>query len=185
MGLMSGHEREWLRLMLENDEMVKSLGIDPDMDAKLKEQFIDIILNDPGFDINTFMEASSEPDFDTNCLESVKDDDESPCDWLVREAIEDLGNSIYDFEIGEEIYYSDLKVGERYLLTFPNDNTAVVELTNILRNQYTVDDYIFLNIDGAEMLANSAKSNSFIGNGEFPLPVSLMTTTRFNILKFG
>lgn len=183
MGLMSGHEREWLRLMLENDEMVKSLGIDPDMDAKLKEQFIDIILNDPGFDINTFMGASSEPDFDTNCLESVKDDDESPCDWLIREAIEDLGDSIYDFEIGEEIYYSDLKVGDRYLLTFPNDNTAIVELKHILKNSLG-DDYIFMNIHGAEKLTEASPNNDNIGSDEFPLPAQLLDATRFNILKF-
>ena len=87
MGLMSEHEREWLRLMLENDEMVKSLGIDPNLSAELKEQFINLMLNDPEFDITTFMEAATDSDFDTNCLESVKDDDESPCEWLLREAI--------------------------------------------------------------------------------------------------
>ena len=92
-------------------------------------------------------------------------------------------NNSYNFEVGEEIYYSDLKVGERYLITFPNDNIAVVELKRILKNSLG-DNYNILNIRGAEKLTEAGAYGDNIASDEFPLPELLFKVTKFNILKF-
>lgn len=110
-----------------------------------------------------------------------KEEDISLYDWMLRETTEDSDTSAEKFIMGNTIDGRDLVVGEYYMMSFPADTRSVVKLVRILKNSLG-DDYVFENISGAESLAS--KSSSFnVNPNEFPLPVQILGSIRFNELK--
>ena len=189
MGLMSGNEKDWLRLMLDEDELYIKMGLPTNLSSEDKDILVQRLLGSPEF--MTYMDNDGEVSLADLIGEKTfiypddeKRDDESPSDWLIRSAISEMdldGDISIPSKVGPEIQGYNLILNKYYLMTFPNGNVATVKLNRIIENSLG-NDYIFENHGGAEALAE--KSNSrYVGTNEFPLPQQFIAKTKFNILN--
>ena len=194
MGIMTGNEEAWLRMMLEDLSMLKQMGLPTNLNEEQKDEIIQQMLGSTDLmeqlareddeALNTIM--NEHHNFEE--LNDKKPENEKPCDWMLREAVEDMGIELKDHSkssvpsnVGAEIPGHNLLEGKFYLLTFPNGIEAKVKLSRILTNSLG-NDYIFENHGGAEGLTEKSNS-SLVGKNEFPLPEQLLSATKFNILK--
>ena len=181
---MSNNEESWLRMMLDDDDIVMKMGLPVGMTDNQKNTVIETILNNESFmeqlAIEDAMATKSFLESDT-----TKPSDKTPCEWLVDEALADIDNSVQtiseNFSIGKEISPFNIEVKGAYIITFPNGKECKVILNKILPNSMG-DDYIFENISGAESLVEVSTS-SLIPPNCFPIPYQLLITTKFNLLK--
>ena len=182
MGIMSGNEEAWLKLMLQDSKILEELNLPSNMTDEEVSNVIEMILNSS----EAMAELHKQDEEALENLGSVfteKSEDETPCDWMVREAMGELGFETEElkFKLCEEVVGSKLVTDNYYQITFPSDKTAVVKLNRIMPNSFG-DDYVFENISGAENL--TAKANSgLVGMNEFPLPEQLLSVTTFHRLE--
>ncbi len=197
MGIMTGNEEVWLRMMLEDKGMLTQMGLPSSMTEAEKNQVIEAMMGNSEF--MTKLAQEDEEAFnglmaDNNNFEepdTEKLENESPCDWMIREALEEVETHSHNLSMVEEALFNkgleqgaqingnSLKVGELYQITFPNGNTAKVKLNRIMTNSFG-DDYIFENISGAEKLVSKS---AFSISNEFPLPQQLLSATTFHTLS--
>lgn len=188
MGIMTGNEEAWLRMMLDDKAMLTQMGLPMSMTDAEKNQVIEAMMGNSDF----MSQLGQQDEAAYNSLmsehnnfeepKSEKSEDESACDWMVREAIVDMDGHI-DIDTDnltpqKEISGSDLLVDGFYQITFPNGNTAKVRLVRIMKNSFG-DDYIFENLGGAEKLVSKS---AFSITNEFPLPQQLLSVTKFHTL---
>ncbi len=188
MGIMTGNEEAWLRMMLDDKAMLTQMGLPMNMTEAQKEEVIGAMMGNDGF--MTQLAEQDEAVFNTLMTEHNNFEEpelgrnkgESPCDWMVREALSEMEDTI---EIATEhltpkleIRGTDLQVDGFYQITFPNGNTAKVRLARIMKNSFG-DDYIFENLGGAEKLVSKS---AFSTTNEFPLPQQLLSATQFHTL---
>ena len=194
MGIMTGNEEAWLRMMLDDISVLKQMGLPSNLNESQKDEIIQQMLGSP--DLMNQLAQEDEEAMHTIMNEHhvfkepdhKKLENEKPTDWMIREAVEDMGIELKDHSknsipsiVGAEIQGYNLIEGKYYLLTFPNGIKATVKLARILTNSMG-DDYVFENFGGAEGLTKKSNSH-LIGKNEFPLPQQLLTATKFNILK--
>jgi len=189
MGLTEGNEKGWLRLMLNEEDMCKSMGLPVNLSDEDKDILVERLLNSPEF--MNFVDMEGEESLlsilgETEYIhpDDTKREDESASDWLIRSAISemDLEDDLsIPSNVGPEIQGYNLILDKFYLMTFPNGRVATVKLNRVMENSLG-NDYIFENHGGAEELAE--KSNSrFVNLNEFPIPQQFLNKTKFNILN--
>jgi len=189
MGMMTGNEKAWLRMMLDEEAMCVKMGLPTDLTDTDKDELVTRLLENPEFSNymdnegeTALQEIMNENDF--IYPDEEKRDDESASDWLIRSAISEMDledDYTVPTKVGAEIQSYNLILDTFYLMTFPNGKVATVKLNRIMENSLG-DDYIFENHGGAETLTE--KSNSrFVNANEFPLPQHFLNATKFNILN--
>jgi len=167
MSRIGNNNEAWIRLMLDDEKMLKEMGL-PDHLTEDEKEFI----------INHIMDSNRLQE-DFKFEESIKPDNMSPSEWLVSQILNDNPT---EKVVGDSVDPSDLIVGNFYLIIFPNGKEAEVKLNRILPNSLG-NDYIFENIIGAESLIEKSTS-SFIRENEFPLPEQLLAVTKFKKIKY-
>ena len=184
MGIMTGKEEAWLRMMLEDTAMLVEMGLPLNMTDIEKDQVIETMMQDNDLmtqlGIEDGVEYTGMMGNHINFIEpkSEKLNNESACEWMVREAMIGMDYPSDILTPKSEIRGVDLEVGEEYQITFPNGNIAKVRLSRIM-NSSLGDDYVFENLGGAEGLVNKSVFNS---TNEFPLPSQLLHATIFHTL---
>lgn len=191
MGLITGNDKEWLRLMLDDDTSCIKMGVPTDLSDKDKDLIVTKFIE--SVDVDGVLDGLDGLDWVNGIVdddsfiqvEDEKQEDETASDWLVRAALSEMDLKLSDYSIptkvGAEIQSYNLLLDTFYLMTFPNGNKSTVKLNRIMKNSFG-DDYIFENHGGAESLAD--KSNSrFVGENEFPLPQQFLSATKFNLLN--
>lgn len=166
--IIGGNEAAWLRMMLDDVELLKRMGLPTNLTEFEKEQLIKSLM-DSGMITTGFIDGN---DTVSQSDEYDPTSGDTPAQWMINMAMHDLGiDDVVDSDELVDVSPDDLQIGETYKLSFPNSRDIICVLTRIQSNSFG-DDYFFRNISGGESLCGKA---GMCGKDEFPLPFKILS----------
>lgn len=155
--IVGGNEEAWLRMLLEDNDMLKQMGLPSNLSDIEKDELVTLIMADDLYSEDEFNEP----------LTYNPMDGETPAQWMIKSAMTDMGISE-----NMEVNVGEMRIGSTYKLLAPNSKDIECKLISI-RKSSLGDDYFFKNISGGESLCG------FMDNpNEFHVPIQLLAQIR-------